>query len=102
MNERELRRQEEEKSDRRSMMLYAITGILVVVLGIFAVVMNSGLIQRGSTAVTINGTKYTPAEVQYYFNSALSGTFGIAPGSMVRVKIRKVVDYDLYGVVVTK
>lgn len=82
VNERELRRQEEEKSDRRSMMLYAITGILVVVLGIFAVVMNSGLIQRGSTAVTINGTKYTPAEVQYYFNSALSGTFGIAPGSM--------------------
>ena len=26
----------------------------------------------------------------------------IAPGSMVRVKVRKVVDYDLYGVVVTK
>ena len=26
----------------------------------------------------------------------------IAPGSMVRVKVRKVVDYDLYGVVMTK
>ena len=26
----------------------------------------------------------------------------IAPGSMVKVKVRKVVDYDLFGVVVTK
>jgi len=82
LTERELRRQEEEQADRRSMRLYAVVGILVVIMAVAAVVLNSGMLQKNATAVTINGTKYTPADVQYYFNSTLSSTFGLTPGSM--------------------
>ena len=82
MTEREARRQEDAKSDHRSMLVYTVTAVLVVILTAFAVVMNSGLLQRSATAVTINGTKYNAAEVQYYYNSALANSLGITPGSM--------------------
>lgn len=66
--ERDQKRQKEEKSDRRSMLLYGGVALVVVVAAIAMMVWNSGLIQRSATAATINGTKYTAADVQYYFN----------------------------------
>jgi len=66
------KRQEQEKAERRSMIVYTVAGIAVALLAVFLVVWNSGAIQRGMTAVTINGVKYTPAEVQYYYNAAVS------------------------------
>lgn len=64
----EKRRQEEQK-DRRAIALYSVIGIVVVVAAIVLLVWNSGLLQRNLTALNIDGTKYTAADMQYYYNS---------------------------------
>ena len=51
--------------------LYGIVIALVAVAAVFILVWNSGMIQRSSTAVTINGESYSPAQVQYYYHSTL-------------------------------
>ena len=65
---REERRKKAEKEARRSRNTYIIVGIACLALAIFAVAWGSGIIQRSMTATTINGHKYTAAEVQYYYN----------------------------------
>lgn len=66
---REQKRQKEEKEARRSTIRYITVGIVCVVLALFLMIWNTGLIQRNATAATIHGVKYTTTDVQYYFNS---------------------------------
>lgn len=51
-----------------SMLLYRIVGILCAIAVAVLLVINSGILQRNMAAVTINGTKYSAADVQYYYN----------------------------------
>jgi len=67
----EKRRQEEAK-ERRSIVLYSVIGVLVAVAAAALIVWNSGLLQRNLTALDINGTKYTAADVQYAYNNNYS------------------------------
>ncbi len=69
---RQQKRQEQEKAERRSMMVYTVTGIVIAVLAVFLVVWQSGVIQRNMAAVTVHGVKYNAADVQYYYNTAVS------------------------------
>ncbi|MEA4932728.1 MAG: peptidylprolyl isomerase [Lawsonibacter sp.] len=66
---REQKRQQEEKEARRSTIRYIAVGVVCVVLALFLMIWNTGLIQRNATAATINGVKYSTTDVQYYFNS---------------------------------
>jgi len=62
------RRQEEEwKKEHRTNVLYAIVGITFVVVAVALVVWNSNFFQRRATAVSINGVKYTAADMNYYY-----------------------------------
>ena len=61
--------QEEEAKAHRSSMLYGAVIAIVAVAAVFILIWNSGMIQRNATAATINGEKYTTAELQYYYNS---------------------------------
>lgn len=63
----EKRRQEEQKS-RRTMALYSAIGVVVIVAAVALMFWNSGILQRSMTALDVNGTKYTAAEVQYYYS----------------------------------
>ena len=67
---REQKRQQEAAKAKRSNILYAVVGIICVVMIAFLLVWNTGLIQRNVTAATVNGQKYSAADVQYYFNTA--------------------------------
>ena len=73
LSERELKRQQEAKEARRSTVLYVTVGIVCVVLAVFMVIWNTGMVQRNATAVTINGVKYSAADTQYYFNTTKLG-----------------------------
>ena len=77
---REQKKQQEAAEARRSAILYRIVGVVCVVLVAFLLVWNTGLIQRGATAVTINGVKYTAADVQYYYTN-LASQYGMGTGS---------------------
>lgn len=51
------------------MAIYSAVAVLVVVVGLIMLVWNSGLLQRSLTALDINGSKYTAADVQYYYRN---------------------------------
>lgn len=54
------------------MVVYTAVAAVVVVAAIALVVWNSGLLQRNLTALNVNGTKYTAADVQYYYRNIYS------------------------------
>jgi len=77
---REQKKQQEAAEARRSAILYRVVGAVCVVLVAFLLVWNTGLIQRSAAAVTMNGVKYTVADVQYYYNS-LVNQYGLGSSS---------------------
>ena len=68
LSQREEKRRQEERQARRSTVLYAVVGVICVVFAAALLIWNSGILQRNLTAVTVDGEKYTAADVQYYFN----------------------------------
>ena len=66
--ERQRQREEEQRAERRSMRLYAAVAVLCAVLGVAVLVMNTGILQRTVTAVSVNGTNYSAADLEYYYN----------------------------------
>ena len=66
--ERQHQREEEARAERRSMRLYGVIAAVVAVFAVAMLVLNSGLLQRTAAAVTVNGEKFTAADMQYYYN----------------------------------
>ncbi len=66
---KKVRQAEEEAKQRKSNRLYG--GILAAFVLVAAVVLvwNSNVIQRNATALTVDGQKYTAAEVDYFYHS---------------------------------
>ena len=61
---------EQKAVERKANILYATLAVVFVVVAVLLVVYNSGIIQRGRTAVTIDGENYTAADVSYYYSNA--------------------------------
>ena len=64
-----IREAEERAKARKANTLYGIIAAIFVVVAAVVLVYNSGVLQRGKTAVTIDGEKYTAAQVNYYYMS---------------------------------
>ena len=67
-----IREQEERAKHRRTNILYGVIAGVFVLVAAFLLLWNSHAIQRNVTAVTIDGTKYSAAEVDYYYHSVLN------------------------------
>jgi len=67
------REEDQKKKDKRNSILYGIVGVVFVVAVIVAVIWNSNILQKNSTAVTIDGEDYTAAEVSFYYQNTYSG-----------------------------
>ena len=61
--EEQARQQKEKRSNR----LYALIGVLFAVAVVISIVWRSNIIAKNTTAVTIDGEKYTAAEVEFYY-----------------------------------
>lgn len=48
--------------------LYAVVAVIIAVCVAAVLVFNSGLLHRSMTAVSVNGTEYSAADMQYYYN----------------------------------
>ena len=64
-----IREAEERAKARKTNTLYGIIAAVFVVVAAVVLVYNSGVLQRGKTAVVIDGEKYTAAQVNYYYMS---------------------------------
>lgn len=67
---KDIRAAEDRKQQRRSNWLYGSIAVIFVLVAAALLVWNSNIIQRGTTAITVDGEKYTAAEVSYFYRSA--------------------------------
>lgn len=87
---RSSQRREEEQKDRRSVALYSAIGLAVIVFAVVLMFWNSGLLQRNLTALDLNGTKYSAADVQYYYNSiyaSYANQYAFDPSTSVKKQV---------------
>lgn len=66
------REAQQRKEERRSNILYGVIAVLFVAAAVVTMVWKSGVVQRNAAAATVNGEKYTAAEVQYYYSTILN------------------------------
>ena len=83
---REQKRRKEQQEAHRSNVRYAVVGAVCVALAALVLAWNGGLFHRTIPAASVDGVNYSAADVEYYYNSARSGTvnmymsyFGSAP-----------------------
>lgn len=86
---REIRAEEERKKQRRTNRMYAAIAIIFVVVAAALLVWNSNIIQRSSTAVTVDGEEYSAAEVGYFYHSAYNGIVNSQAGSYLGIDPQK-------------
>ena len=63
---REAKQRQKEHSTN---LLYGTIGVVFLVIAIAAVIWKSNIIPKTATAATVNGEKYTAAEVMYYYEN---------------------------------
>lgn len=83
LTQKQTKERQEEAARKRRVVGYWITGVVVVVLAAALLIWNN---TRGSVAAaTVNGQKYTVAEVSYYYQQAAStwSQFGIRPSDIM-------------------
>lgn len=66
---------EDRAAQKRSNALYAVIGVAFVLFAAFVIIWNSGLIQRNTTAITIDGTDYSTAEFGYFYADAYNSWY---------------------------
>lgn len=71
-NPKTAREAQQRKEEKRTNILYATIGVVFLIVAIMAVIWKSNIIPKTATAATINGEKYTAAEVNYYFQNYYS------------------------------
>lgn len=71
-NPKTAREAQQRKEEKRTNILYATIGVVFLIVAIMAVVWKSNIIPKMATAATINGEKYSAAEVNYYFQNYYS------------------------------
>lgn len=69
---KKIREEEERAKHRRTNILYGVIAGVFVLVAAFLLLWNSNVIQRNTTAVTVDGTKYSAAEVDYYYHSVFN------------------------------
>ena len=68
-NPKTAREAQQRKEEKRTNILYGTIGVVFLIVAIIAVIWKSNIIPKTATAGTINGEKYTAAEVNYYFQN---------------------------------
>lgn len=63
------REAQQRKEERRTSILYGIVAVAFVLVTITVIVWKSNIIQKTATAATIDGQKYTSAEVNFHYQN---------------------------------
>ncbi len=66
---------QEKKTAHRKTVLYTVIGIVIAILVAALLVWHSGIFQRGATALTVDGRKYTVNDVEYYYRAAMNKAY---------------------------
>lgn len=72
MTQKERAELKEQKAAKQKTVLYTAIGVIVAILVVILLVWDSGIFQRGKTALSIAGRDYTATDVEFYYRSALN------------------------------
>ena len=94
---KKVREEEELRKQRRTNRLYILIAVIFVAVTALVLLWNSNVIQRGTTAATVDGVNYSAAEVDYYyhgrFNSLLQSQYasymGISSGMDMNTELNE-------------
>ena len=62
----------ERREQKKSNALYICIAVVFVIAAIILAIGKSGVLQKNATALTVDGEKFTPAQVDYFYYSAYS------------------------------
>lgn len=62
-------------AERKSTILYSVIGVLFVAVTVALLVYNSGIIERKTNAVTIDGVSYNAEDVAFYYYESLNSFY---------------------------
>ena len=85
------------QEEKHSNVKYAVVGVLSVVLVAFLLVWNTGIIQRNAAAVTVDGEKYSAADVQYYLRSLMLQNGISSTSSLKSMTMNSTTGETMYG-----
>ncbi len=63
------REAQQRKEEKRSSILYGVIAVVFVLVAITVIVWKSNIIQKTATAATVDGQKYTAAEVTFHYQN---------------------------------
>lgn len=66
---------EQRKKEKRSNAVYGIIAAIFVIVIAVALVWRSNIIQKNSTAVTVDGSKFTSVETNFYYQNVFSSFY---------------------------
>lgn len=72
------REAEQKAAERRSNLFYGAIAILFVIVTVALLVINSGILKRNATAVTIGDDTYTAADLSYYYMQSYNQIYSMA------------------------
>ena len=72
MTEKQMAEQKEAKKLRLYSIIFTAAIALMICVVIFTTVTNSGIIERNTTAVTVDGTKISAVELNYYYIDSIN------------------------------
>lgn len=82
MTQKERAELQQQKAAKQKTVLYTAIGVVVAILVVILLVWDSGIFQRGATALTVDGRTYNVNDVAYYYNAkvmqAYSSSYGTA------------------------
>ena len=70
-----LREAQQRKAEKRSNLMYGTIAVVFVLVAIVCIVWKSNVIPKTATAATVNGEKYTAAEVNFYYKSSIQNFY---------------------------
>lgn len=76
-SERDTQAQQKAAAYKKKVRLYTGIGVVIVVLVAALLTWNSGIFQRGQTAVTVGDTNYTVNDLNYFYQDARYSSFYI-------------------------
>lgn len=97
LNEKKLTEAQKAAAAKRKTTQYTLIGVVVAVLVAALLFWDAGFIQRNTTALTIGNVEYSPADVNYYYNSVYQNTYLYAYYGLNTYDVSKAPDEQIYS-----
>ena len=96
-NAKKLTAAQKAAAAKRKTTQYTLIGVVVAVLVAALLFWDAGFIQRNTTALTIGSVEYSPADVNYYYNSIYQNTYLYAYYGLNSYDVSKAPDEQIYS-----